>query len=73
MIDTGSGIASVDIPHIFERLYRTDDARARRNGGSGLGLSIARSLILAHNGRIWAESEEGSGSTFSFEIPLYKE
>lgn len=73
MIDTGSGIAAVDIPHIFERLYRTDDARARRNGGSGLGLSIARSLILAHNGRIWAESEEGSGSTFSFEIPLYKE
>ncbi len=73
VIDSGCGIAAEDIPHIFERLYRTDDARARRNGGSGLGLSIANSLIQAHNGRIWAESTEGQGSTLSFEIPLYTE
>lgn len=71
--DTGVGIAAQDIPHIFERLYRADSARARRNGGSGLGLSIARSLVLAHHGRIWAESVEGQGSTFFIEIPLFQD
>ncbi|MCE5207832.1 MAG: HAMP domain-containing protein [Chloroflexi bacterium] len=71
--DTGTGIAAEDIPHIFERLYRSDGARARQNGGSGLGLSIARSLVLAHGGKIWAESVEGEGSTFSLELPLLQE
>jgi signal transduction histidine kinase len=71
--DNGSGITAEDIPHIFERLYRSDEARTRQKGGSGLGLSIARSLVLAHGGKIWAESSEGEGSTFSLELPLFQE
>lgn len=67
--DTGEGIPPEDLPHIFERLYRSDRARARRNGGSGLGLSIARSMVEAHGGRIWAESTPGEGSTFYMELP----
>jgi signal transduction histidine kinase len=72
-IDTGSGIAEQDIPHVFERLYRSDEARARQNGGSGLGLSIARSLVISHGGKIWAQSAEGNGSTFSIELPLLRD
>lgn len=65
--DTGSGIPSQDLNRIFERFYKTD--RSRSGGGTGLGLSIARHLIEAHGGRIWAESTEGSGSTFYFSLP----
>ena len=66
--DTGVGIPAEDMPRIFERFYKAD--RARRSGGTGLGLAIARHTVEAHGGRIWAESEEGRGSTFSFTIPL---
>jgi hypothetical protein len=52
------------LDHVFERFYRTDRVRSRDTGGSGLGLTIARGLIQAHGGRIWAESVEGKGSTF---------
>lgn len=65
--DTGVGIPAADLPRIFERFFKAD--RARAGGGTGLGLAIARHLVEAHGGRIWAESVEGSGSTFSFEIP----
>ena len=68
--DTGEGISAADIPHVFERLYRSDQARARQNGGSGLGLSIARSLVEAQGGKIWVESTPGQGSTFICEFPL---
>lgn len=68
--DTGEGIPADELPHIFERFYRTDHDRSRDTGGSGLGLAIARSLVEAHGGRIWVESVEGKGSAFAFELPL---
>jgi len=68
--DTGPGIAPEDLPHIFDRFYRADKARARSNeqGGSGLGLAIARSIVEAHGGRIWAESQPGRGAQFFVEL-----
>ncbi len=68
--DTGEGISGEDLPNIFERFYRVDKSRARSTGGSGLGLTIAKRLVEAHGGRIWAESEPGKGSTFSFTLPV---
>jgi two-component system phosphate regulon sensor histidine kinase PhoR len=67
--DRGVGIAKVDQARIFERFYKADRARVR-GGGTGLGLSIARHVINQHGGRIWVESEEGVGSTFSFALPI---
>lgn len=66
--DTGEGIPPEDLPHVFDRLYRADRARSRDTGGSGLGLSIAKSLVEAQGGHIWAESEPGEGSTFTFTL-----
>jgi len=66
--DTGVGIARKDLGRIFERFYKAD--RARAGGGTGLGLSIARHMIESHGGYIWAESEEGSGSSFYFTLPV---
>ena len=66
--DTGIGIASADVPRIFERFYKVD--RARSSGGTGLGLAIARHLVEAHNGKIWVVSTPNQGSTFSFTIPM---
>ncbi|MFW6098016.1 MAG: sensor histidine kinase [Chloroflexota bacterium] len=69
--DTGVGIAAEHLPHVFERFYRVDKSRARAGGGSGIGLTIARHLVRAHGGRIWAESEgPGQGSAFTFTLPL---
>ena len=65
--DSGVGIPAIDLPRIFERFYKAD--RARSGGGTGLGLAISKHLVEAHGGEIWAESEEGKGSTFSFAIP----
>ena len=65
--DTGEGIPPEDLERVFERFWRAERGRAR---GIGLGLAIARTLVRAHGGRIWATSEEGTGSTFSFSLPL---
>ena len=71
VIDTGIGIPKANLPHVFERFYKAD--KSRTNSGSGLGLAIAKHTIEAHGGTIWAQSEEGNGSTFSFTIPLNPE
>lgn len=67
--DTGIGIATEDLPHLFDRFYRADRSRSRVSGGSGIGLTIAKHLIEAHGGTIWVESEgDGKGSIFTFTI-----
>ncbi len=68
--DTGVGIPADALPRLFERFYRVDPARAREDGGTGIGLAIARSVVEAHGGTIRAESEIGHGSTFTFDLPL---
>jgi histidine kinase len=70
--DTGIGISSEHLTHIFDRFYRVDKSRSRRaGGGSGIGLTIARALVEANGGHIWAESPgDGQGSTFSFTLPV---
>jgi histidine kinase len=69
--DTGLGIAPEYLPHVFERFYRVDKSRSRAGGGSGIGLTIARHLVEAHGGRMWAESAgPGQGSTFVFTLPV---
>jgi len=66
--DTGTGIPKDDLPHVFERFYKAD--KARTEGSSGLGLAIAKHIVQVHGGNIWAQSEEGKGSTFGFSLPL---
>ncbi|MBA3952053.1 MAG: sensor histidine kinase, partial [Rubrobacter sp.] len=65
--DTGTGIPAEDLPRVFERFYRADPARSE--GGSGLGLSIARQIARAHGGEIEAASRPGRGSTFVLSLP----
>jgi two-component system, OmpR family, phosphate regulon sensor histidine kinase PhoR len=67
--DTGAGIPPENIDRIFERFYKVE--RSRAQGGAGLGLAIARHIVEAHGGRIWAESEQGRGSTFFFSLPRF--
>ena len=69
--DDGAGIDSTDLPHIFNRLYRADQSRNRRTGGMGLGLTIARAIVEAHNGTIAVTSNGlGQGTTVRFDLPL---
>jgi histidine kinase len=69
--DTGVGITAEHLPLIFTRFYRVDKSRARAGGGSGIGLTIAKHLVEAHGGRIWADSAgPDQGSTLTFTLPV---
>lgn len=68
--DTGEGIHSDELPHVFDRLYRVDPSRTRSTGGAGLGLTIAKQLVEAHAGAIRVESTLDKGSKFTFTLPL---
>jgi signal transduction histidine kinase len=71
VVDTGEGIDPQSLPHVFERFYRGDSARARDRAGSGIGLTISRAIVDAHGGALTAASEgRGTGSTFTISLPL---
>jgi signal transduction histidine kinase len=63
--DNGPGIAAADLPHVFDRFHK-----GRATGGSGLGLTIARNLVMAHGGTLTAESRPGEGTTMRIRMPL---
>jgi signal transduction histidine kinase len=67
--DNGIGIASSDLPRLFEKFYRGKQRDARSQHGSGLGLAIVRSIAERHGGKVWVESELGKGSTFFLQVP----
>ncbi|MEA3410180.1 MAG: HAMP domain-containing sensor histidine kinase, partial [Pseudomonadota bacterium] len=66
--DTGDGIPGKDLPHVFERFYRSA-SRGKRNGGAGLGLAIAHRIVDLHGGKLSVDSEAGTGSVFAFNLP----
>jgi signal transduction histidine kinase len=68
--DTGHGIEPDHLPHLFERFYRTDWARAKDSGGTGLGLPIVKEIAEAHHGTITVESQVGKGSVFTVTLPI---
>jgi two-component system OmpR family sensor kinase len=80
VVDTGEGITPEDLPHVFDRFWRGDRARTRTGGvrgkgeagGTGLGLSVAQSLVEAQGGQIWVESSPGKGATFRFTLPRHR-
>jgi signal transduction histidine kinase len=67
--DSGEGIRPEDLDQVFERFYRGEKSRNRATGGAGLGLAIARGIVEAHGGKIWAESKQGEGARFIFYLP----
>jgi signal transduction histidine kinase len=68
--DTGPGISELEQAKIFAEFHQTDNSSTRKKGGTGLGLAIAKRIIEMHGGRIWVQSVEGKGSTFSFTLPM---
>jgi signal transduction histidine kinase len=68
--DTGIGIKTEDMPRLFREFMQLQEPSTKEYEGTGLGLALSRKLVELHGGRIWAESEFGRGSTFTFEIPV---
>ena len=71
--DNGIGIAPIDLPHLFEKFYRSGRREAYNQRGTGLGLAIVKSIIEKHNGKVWVESKLGRGSSFYLELPVRQE
>lgn len=71
--DNGQGIASKDLPYVFDRFYRSDLSRNSSKGGSGIGLSIVHKIIEDHGGKVWVTSKEGVGTTMYFVLRKYQE
>jgi signal transduction histidine kinase len=69
--DSGEGLASDELSHVFERFYRGEKSRSRRTGGAGLGLAIAKGFVEAHGGEIWVEQGEEEGARFIFTLPYH--
>ena len=70
--DNGVGVSDMHLPHLFEHLYRVDNSRNRKTGGSGLGLSICAHIVAAHQGNIRAEHSDLGGLAITIEFPLSK-
>ena len=70
--DTGPGIKKENMPKLFHQFEQLEESIEKRKGGTGLGLIICKQIIEAHNGKIWADSELGKGTTFSFVLPLHE-
>jgi len=68
--DTGIGIPPADLPYVFDKFYRAGNVPPSEVGGTGLGLSLVKSIVEKHHGQVWAESQPGVGSTFTFTLPL---
>jgi PAS domain S-box-containing protein len=68
--DTGVGISPVDLPYVFDKFFRANHPKVRETKGTGLGLALVKSIVEKHHGQVWAESEPGAGSTFTFTLPL---
>ena len=68
--DNGVGIAADEVPHVFEKFFRSQDARVQDESGSGLGLSLAHEIVRLHGGTIHVESELDKGSTFTVTLPM---
>lgn len=66
--DSSTGISPEHLPHLFDRFYRTDEARTRDDGGAGLGLAIVKQFVLSHEGTIEVESELHQGTTFRIKL-----
>ena len=68
--DSGGGIATEDLPHVFDHFYKADRSRQRGHGGAGIGLAMVKQLVELHGGKVWVESQKDKGSTFFFNLPV---